>query len=60
MIVAGIVLITGKLAVFTERNHMEPVAVSVDMVFGKILIPFDAILGAEVVGFLPSFGLDTN
>ncbi len=60
MIVARIVLIAGKLAVFAERNHMKPVAVSVEVVFGKILIPFDAILSAEIVGFLPSFGLDTN
>ena len=60
MIVAGVVLIAGELAVFTERNDMKPVAVSVEVVFGVFLVPFNTILLAEFVSFSPGFGFDAN
>ena len=57
---AGFVLIAGELAVFTERNDVEPVAVSVEVVFGEIFIPFNAVFRAEFFGFGPGFRFDTD
>ena len=39
---------------------MEPVAVTVEVIFGEIFVPFYTVVLAEDFGFLPSFRLDTN
>ena len=39
---------------------MEPVAVSVEMIFGEIFIPFDFISGTELFSFGPGFGFDAD
>ena len=60
MIEASFVLVAGELAVFTERNDVEPVAISVEMIFGKIFVPFDFISEAELFSFGPGFGFDAD
>jgi hypothetical protein len=60
VIEAGFVLVAGELAVFTERNDVEPVTVGVKVVFGEIFVPFDFIGGAELFGFSPGFRFDTD
>ena len=60
MIEASFVLVAGELAVFTERDDVEPVAISVEMIFGKIFVPFDFISGAELFSFGPGFRFDAN
>ena len=37
---------------------MEPVAVRIEVRFGEIFVPFDAIGGAKFVGFGPGAGFD--
>ena len=37
---------------------MEVIAVAVEAIFGEIFVVFDAILGAELFGFGPGFGLN--
>ena len=54
------VLITGKVAVFAERGKMKPIAVAVEVIFGKIFVPFDFISGAELFSFGPGFGFDAD
>lgn len=58
VVVAGVVLVTGELAVLTERGEVEVIAVAIEVIFGKILIVFGAIFGAEFFGFGPGAGLD--
>ena len=60
MINAGFILVAGELAVFAERNDVEPVAVSVEVIFGEIFIPFNLISGAELFSFGPGFGFDAD
>jgi len=60
MIEAGVILIAGKVAVFAERGDVEPVAVSIEMILGEVLVPFDAVLCAEFVCFGPSVGFDSQ
>ena len=57
---AGVVLITGEVAILTERGDVEPVAVGVEVILGEIFVPFDAILCAEFVRLRPGFGFDTE
>ena len=58
MIEAVFVLIAGELADFTERGVVEVVAVAVEAIFGKVLIVFDVVFGAEFFGFGPGFCFD--
>lgn len=60
VIKAGLVLITGELAIFAERDDVEPVAISVEMIFGEVFVPFDAIFRAKFFGLGPGFGFDAN
>lgn len=57
---AGVVLVAGELAIFAERDDVEPVAVGVEVVFGVIFVPFDAVGSAERLGLGPGFGLDAD
>ena len=50
---AGVVLVAGELAVFAEGSEVEVVAVAIEAVFGEILVVFDAVFIAELVGFGP-------
>ena len=50
---AGVILVTGKLAVFAERSKVEVIAVAVEAVFGEILVVFDAVFVAELAGLGP-------
>ena len=60
MIGAGFVLIAGELAIFTEGDDVEPVAIGIEMIFGEVFIPFDVVLWAEFFGFSPGFGFDAD
>lgn len=55
---AGVVLIAGELAVFTERGEVEVVAVAVEAIFSEILVVFDAVFIAELVGLGPGARFD--
>lgn len=57
---AGAVLVTGELAIFAERDDVEPVAVGVEVIFGVIFVPFNAVGDAECLGFGPGLGLDAD
>ncbi len=39
---------------------MEPVAVAVEVIFGKILIVFDVVVSADFAGFGPSEGFNLD
>jgi len=52
---AGFVLVAGEVAIFAERSDVEPIAVSIEVALGGIVVPFDLIFGAKLVGLLPSF-----
>ena len=58
VVFASVVLVTGELAVFTERGEVKVVAVAVETIFGEILIVFGAIFGAEFLSFGPGASLD--
>jgi hypothetical protein len=60
MIEAGVILIAGEVAVFAERGDVEPVAVSIEVILGEVLVPFDAVLCAEFVRFGPSVRFDSQ
>ena len=60
MIEAGFVLVTSELTVFTERDDVKPVAVSIDMVLSEIFVPFDLIGFTELLGFVPGLGFDAD
>ena len=53
-------MVAGKLAIFTERDDVEPVAISVEVIFGEIFVPFNFISRAEFFGFGPGFRLDAD
>lgn len=55
---AGGILIAGELAGFAKRSGVEPVAISVEVVFGKIFVVRDVVMGAEFFGLFPSGGFD--
>lgn len=55
---AGVVLVAGELAVFTERSVVEVIAVAVEAVFGEIFVVFGAIFGAELLCFSPGSRFD--
>lgn len=57
---AGVILIASKVAVFAKRGDMKPVAVSIEMILGEALVPFDAVLCAEFVCLRPSVGFDSQ
>ena len=50
---AGVILVAGELAIFTEGGVVEVIAVAIEAVFGEIFVVFDAIFVAELVGFSP-------
>ena len=52
------VLIAGKVAVFAERGKMKPIAVAVEVIFGKIFVVFDIVGGADFASFGPSARFD--
>ena len=60
MVDAGFVLITGELAVDTERNNVQPVAIGIEVILGEVVIPFDAVSLTEVFGLCPGFGLNAD
>lgn len=55
---AGVILVAGELAVFTEGGEVEVIAVAVEAIFGEILVVFDAVFIAELVGFGPGLRLN--
>ena len=52
------ILIAGKLAVFTERSKVKPIAVAVEAILGEIFIIWDIVIGAELAGALPGARFD--
>ena len=58
MIVAPVVLIAGKLAVFTERRIVEIVAVAIDVIFGEVFVVGNLIVVAEFASLRPGLRLD--
>jgi hypothetical protein len=60
MVEAGFILVAGELAVFTERNKVEPVAIGIEVVLGEIFVPIDVIGGAKLFGLVPGFGFDAD
>lgn len=60
MIFAGVILIAGELAIGAERYGMEPVAVSINVIFGDIFVPSYIVGFTEIFGLLPGFRLDTD
>ena len=60
MIEASFVLVAGELAVFTERDDVEPVTVGIEVIFGEIFVPFYLVFGAKLLGFGPGFRFDAN
>ena len=57
---AGFVLVAGELAVFTERDDVEPVTVGIEVIFGEIFVPFNLVFRAERFGFGPGFRFDAD
>ena len=57
---AGGGLVAGKLAIFAERDGVEPVEVRIEAVFGEIFVPEDLKGRAERFGFCPSGGFDSK
>ena len=55
---AGVILVAGELAVFTERGVVEVIAVAIEAVFGEIFVVFDVVLGAEFLCFSPGARFD--
>ena len=55
---AGVILVAGELAVFTEGGEVKVIAVAIEAIFGEILVVFDAIFIAELVGFGPGLRLN--
>lgn len=53
-------LITGDLTGFTERFLMKPVAVGVELAFGKILVIGYLIERRNSFSFIPGFGFDAK
>ena len=39
---------------------MEPIAVTIEMIFGEVFVPFDAIFWTEFFGLGPGFRFDAN
>ncbi len=60
MIKAGVVLVASKIAILTERNKMEPIAVSIEMILSEVAVPGDIVNLAKVSGLLPSGSFDTD
>lgn len=60
MVIAGIVLIAGKIAILTKRNDVKPVAICIEMIFGKVAIPSDVVGWTKLGSLLPSGGFDAN
>ena len=60
MITAGIVLIAGEIAILAKRNDVKPIAICIEMVFGKITVPSDAISWTKLGSLLPSGGFDAD
>jgi len=58
MVGAGVILVAGELADLAEGGVMEVVAVTIEAIFGEVLVIFDAVFGAEFFCFGPGFGLD--
>ncbi len=55
---AGVILVAGELAVFTEGGEVEVIAVAIEAVFGEIFVVVDVVLGAEFLCFSPGARFD--
>ena len=54
------VLIAGELAVLAKRSKVEPVAVTVEVVFGEVFVVIDGVVGADVAGAGPGARFDLD
>lgn len=57
---AGVILVAGEVAVWTEGGLIEIVAIAVETILGVVFVPFDVIVGGEFFGLLPGERFDLD
>ena len=58
MVEARAILVAGKIAIAAKGSFVEPVAVTVEVIFGKVFVVFDAVVGRDGTSFGPGERLD--